>query len=125
MNTQLQAEFSEWLSQYLALELREQIKAFNFNLYEGEDDYHVQLIGSETLPEEDDDWACDEVFTTGEDVFLVSRKQAGSEWEEGLEFITKLVKWYLEHGNYANVLKRVKVVGIGFVDGNIDIIYKG
>lgn len=64
------------------------------------------------------------MFTTGEDVFLVPRKQAGDEWNEGFEFITNLVKAYLEHGKYSEVLKSVKLVGVGFVDGDIDIVYQ-
>ena len=55
---------------------------------------------------------------------MVSRKQAGNEWAEGLRFLTNIVNEYLEHGNYSEVLKRVKVVGIGFVDGDIDVVYQ-
>ncbi|MCT4618778.1 MAG: hypothetical protein N4A62_05255 [Marinisporobacter sp.] len=124
MDTTILRKFSEWLNQYLVLELPKEIKAFNFNLYEEEEEYHVQLIGSETLPEEDDDWACDEIFTTGENIFIIANEQTGDTWEEGLRFIIELVKKYLVHGKFTEKLKSVGVVGVGFVDGDIEIVYQ-
>lgn len=124
MDTKVLRDFSEWLNQYLASELPSEIKAFNFNLYEGDAVYHVQLIGSGTLPEEDDDWACDEMFTTGEDIFIIPHEHAGDTWEEGLKFAIELVEEYLTNGSLASKLKDVGVVGVGFVDGDIELVYQ-
>lgn len=46
MNAIIQREFSKWLNGCLSLELPINIKSFNFNIYEGESEYHIQLIGS-------------------------------------------------------------------------------
>lgn len=34
--------------------------------------------------ESDDDWACEEVFTTGEDIFKISKIKAGENLEKNL-----------------------------------------
>lgn len=45
------------------------------------------------------------------------------QWEQALSFIKKLVDQYLIGGRYADILKRALAIGIGFVDGDIEIIY--
>ena len=42
-------EFSAWLDEVLKEELPEGIAAFNFNLYEGEDAFDIQLIGTSSM----------------------------------------------------------------------------
>ncbi|WIV11050.1 hypothetical protein [Proteiniborus sp. MB09-C3] len=41
-----------------------------------------------------------------------------------MDYTAKLIKKYLDEGRKANILKSVPVIGIGFVDGDIDIIYR-
>lgn len=120
----IQEEFAEWLNSFLESELPEEIKAFNFNMYEGIDEYHVELIGSPTSPKDDDDWACDELFTTREELFFIPYQVAGSRWEEGLDFAIKLVDNYLKNGRFADKLKSYEAVGVGFVDGDIEFVYQ-
>ena len=96
-----------------------------FNLYESsEQTYDIQMTGSDEFDEEDEDWACNTVFSTDEDLFVISRTDDISEWQQGIIFISALVQKYLESGMYAEKLKSYKAVGIGFVDGNIDILYR-
>ena len=45
--------------------------------YESKDSYDVQLISANMFDESDDDWACEELFTTGEDIFKISKIKAG------------------------------------------------
>lgn len=117
--------FSNWLDNVLEQELPEGIVAFNFNLYEGaKETYDIQLIGSDEFDENDEDWACTDYFTTGEDIYYISRTSDIEDWEEGLNYITKLVEKYLNEGRNANILKDVNAIGIGFVDGDINIIYR-
>ena len=117
--------FSNWLDKVLEKELPEGIVAFNFNLYEGaEETYDIQLIGSDEFDEDDEDWVCTDYFTTGENICYVSRTSDIEDWEEGLKYITKLIEKYLSEGRNANILKDVNAVGIGFVDGDINIIYR-
>jgi hypothetical protein len=116
--------FSNWLNKVLEQEIPMGIKAFNFNLYEGvEDTYGIQLIGSDEFDEDDSDWACTEYFTSGEKIYYIKRTHEIEHWEQGLNYITKLVERYLQEGDYAIILKNVTAIGIGFVDGDIEILY--
>ncbi|WP_265443154.1 hypothetical protein [Acetivibrio straminisolvens] len=116
--------FFDWLDRILSQELPKGIKAFNFNLYEGaEGTYDIQLIGSDEFDEDDSDWACTDFFTTGEDICFIKRSKNIEYWEDGLKYITEIVMRYLDEGIYAHILKGADAVGIGFVDGDIDIIY--
>lgn len=116
--------FSEWLDKTLEQRLPQGIVAFNFNLYEGASGtYDIQLIGSDEFDENDEDWACTDYFITGEDICYIQRAEEIKDWEEGLSYIIGLVEKYLDKGKNANILKGVSAIGIGFVDGDIQIIY--
>jgi len=117
-------EFKKWIDEILSDNISNDVIAFNFNLYEAEDSYHIQLIGASTFSEEDQDWACYEVFSTGENIFIINRKIAGQEWEQGLKFSKNMIMKYLEKGKNNYKLKEKQAVGIGFVDGDLEILYK-
>ena len=114
-------EFATWLDAALEADLPEDIAAFNFNLYE-DDEYlwSIELIGASRFDAEDPDWACDEIFTNREDPLSWS---AETDWENVLETMTQYVEKYLIEGKYADLLKDSEAVGIGFVDGDITIVY--
>ncbi len=115
--------FSKWLESNLQ-QLPSDVIAVNFNLYEGSNQtYDIQLIGTDTFDEADDDWACEEIFTTGEDVFLIPRTDDIKDWEDGLYFITKMIEKYLQDGKFANILQGLRAVGVGFVDGDIELLH--
>lgn len=115
-------EFAKWLDNVLAEDLPDETVAVCFNVYEdGGDDWSMQLIAAAYFDEDDEDWACDEVFSTGEDLF---RWQEKSKWNEALKTANKLISDYLESGRYADILKRFDAVACGFVDGDIQILYK-
>ena len=115
---------SNWLNNLLEQEIPKGIIAFNFNLYEGsERTYDIQLIGSDEFDEDNEDWACTDYFTSGENICYIQRTRDIEQWEEGLIYIRRLVEQYLMEGRNANILKSVSAIGIGFVDGNINIIY--
>ena len=112
-----------WLNNILAQEIPTEVAAFNFNLYEDEgSNWSMELVGTSSFDEEDEEWACDEVtdFETRENP-LTWQKDA--EWEEVLEEIAFVLKQYLNTGMYAEVLKAGKGIGVGFVDGDIEILY--
>lgn len=115
-------KFEKWMNSLLAEHTGEGIVAYNFNIYEGEEegDYDLQLIGASMYDAEDDDWACSEVYSSGEDIFSYEAE----DWEAGLDVCIDLVKQYLEQGKYADVLKKGKVVTTGFVDGDLELIYE-
>ena len=99
------------------------VVAYNFNLYEHEDEFAIQLVGTGSFDLSDEDWACDETFSSGEDLFYLPHTVFGDQWQIGLEMANSLVKNYLQHGKYAALMKATRGVGVGFVSGNIDLVY--
>ena len=114
-------EFEAWLDATLESDLPEDIAAFNFNLYEDDDNlWSIELIGAPGFDPEDPDWACEEIFTNREDPLSW---RAEVDWQEVQETMTQYVEKYLAEGAYASVLKSSEAVGIGFVDGALTIVY--
>jgi hypothetical protein len=116
--------FSMWLDKFLMNEFPSNTVAINFNLYESsENTYDIQLIASDKFDEIDQDWACSEIFSTEENIFSIPRTKDIFDWEDGLIFMKKMVKDYLNKGKYSEKLKRYQAIGVGFVDGDIEILY--
>lgn len=115
-------DFEIWLNNILKNKLPDGIKAINFNLYEDNDNkWSVELIGAASFDENNEDWACDEVFSTRENPFVLIKE---SDWES-IEIIFKdLIQEYLNKGKYSKKLKEYTAIGIGFVDGDISILYR-
>ena len=122
--TEIYNEFEKWLNSLLENIVTDNIKAFNFNLYDEEDEtYGVQLIGADEFSESDADWACSEVYSSEEDIFYIDHSdETASDPLIGLEFICGLVSRYLELGVYREKLKAVTAVGAGFIDGDIILV---
>ena len=77
MQTEIYEEFSHWLDSLLENnDMPENTVAFNFNLYEESEEDSVcgiQLIAADRFdPENGDDWACCEAWSSEEDIFCVS-----------------------------------------------------
>lgn len=120
-------EVSEWLDDVLKdiseTGIPNEVVAFGFNLYDdGDYDWSMELIGASEFDMDDEDWLCNEVtdFDTRDDPFRWSKK---AEWEEILNDITDILKEYLKNGKRANVLKAKSGIGVGFVDGDLEILY--
>ena len=110
-------DFFEWLDLILKNELNSEIKAINFNLYEDTDNkWSVELVGTFSFDKDNDDWACDEVFTTRDQPFVI---ECESDWKLVETFFIGLVNEYLSSGK----LKEYQAIGIGFVDGDLQILY--
>jgi hypothetical protein len=119
-------EISEWLDDVLEdisdTGIPNAVIAFGFNLYDnGDDNWSMELIGTSEFDTDDEDWLCNEVtdFATRDNPFQWCKK---AEWDEILNDVTCFLKRYLESGKYADVLKAKSGVGVGFVDGNINIL---
>lgn len=114
-------DFFEQLDLLLKNELSSEIKAIIFNLYEDTDNkWSVELVGTFSFDKDNDDWACDEVFTTRDHPFVI---ECESDWELVETFFIGLVNEYLSSGKYAGKLKEYQAIGIGFVDGDLHILY--
>ena len=113
------SNFEEWLDGILSNEneMSDEIVAFCFNLYEDADDYwSVELVGSASFDKDDDDWPCDEVFSTREYPLTWKNKTT---LEECLHTIEFHLSEYLQNGKYSKILLSKQGVGYGFVDGDL------
>ena len=114
---------SEWLDVVLETDIPAEVVAFGFNLYEDIDhDWSMELIGTSKFDVDDEDWLCNEVtdLDTRENP-LQWHRETGC--EEILNDIVSALKEYLKNGKYADILKAKSGVGVGFVDGNIEILH--
>ena len=116
------AGFEEYVNRIMEENMPLPGVAINFNIYE-ETDLHcsIQIISANYFDEEDEDWCCDEAFTTGEDL-LTWQQDTG--WEEIIDISCEMIKKYLDEGKYADELKKYEAVAAGFVDGDEEILYQ-
>ncbi|MBQ9898153.1 MAG: hypothetical protein IJM44_01700 [Ruminococcus sp.] len=130
MQADIYESFSQWLDDLLEnADIPGSAAAFCFNLYEesSEDSvWSVQLVAADKFSEDDGgDWACDEIWSSEEDVFLVS---TADEEDSGRDFALTLIRelacGYIEEGAHGGVFQSCEGVGMGFVDGELEIIYK-
>ncbi len=117
-------EIFDWIDEILIENQISDFGAYNFNIYESEGEFHIQVVGTNSFDLDDDDWACDEIYSSEEDIFIIPFEESGSDWKDGLLYIKGLLNNYLEFGQYSRILKKSRGVGVGFVDGDIDILYK-
>lgn len=114
-------DFVKWLDRVLDENNEIAGAGIVFNLYEDSDmHWSIQLVSTSYVDIDDEDWKCDEVFSTGEDLYTW---QQDTGWEEILDVSIDMVKRYLEEGKYSDFLKSYDAVGIGFVDGDLEILY--
>lgn len=116
-------EIEEWLDSLDLDDMPENIIAYNINLYEGDETYDLQLIGSDEFDKDDPDWACSEVYSSEEEICYIEMTDEVGDWENAQKQFAQCIKDYLEEGKYADVLKAAKAIGIGFVDGDIELVY--
>ena len=115
-------KFDSWLDNVLDKKLPSSIVAINFNIYEDENNnWSIELVGSPNFSEEDEDWACDEVYTTRNNPFVINME---SDWKVVEKLFINYLKNYLEKGNNSYKLKQYEAVAVGFADGDLNIIYK-
>ncbi len=114
-------DFVKWLDRVLEENTKIEGEGIVFNLYEDSDlHWSIQLVSTSYVDFDDEDWKCDEVFSTGEDLYTWKQD---TNREEILEISINMVKKYLEEGKYSGVIKEYRAVGIGFVDGDLEIVY--
>ncbi len=116
-------EVFEWIDGALEHGAAENIAAFCFNLYDdGDNMWSMELVGTSIFDADDDDWACEEItdFNTRSRPFVWKTSEP---WEKVLEEAASEIKAYLVQGKYMNVLKSRRGVGVGFVDGDLQILY--
>ena len=113
----------KWLDEILQQIIPDNVVALNFNLYDdGDYSWSIELVGTDSFDPDDEDWRCDEVFDFG-----TRNKPLGwreeNDWDYILDEMMDMISNYLEEGKYSNVLKSYKAIGIGFVDGDAELLY--
>lgn len=115
-------EFENWLNTQLENGMPAETKAFCFNLYEESAEdfvYSVQLVACNAFDENDSDWACEEVWSSEEDIFCI---ELSDEQDRDCKSAQELIKsWVLEYMKDCDILS-AKPVAIGFVDGELELI---
>lgn len=112
--------FEKWVDATLSADLPEGIEAFCFNLYDdGKGQWSAEIVGAESFNPENSDWACDEVFDNREKPLKWSSRQS---WEKILAQMESHLKKYLKKGKYASLLRSMKGLGLGFVDGDLILL---
>jgi len=117
-------EFERWLDKSLKENIPTEVKAFSFNLYEPPGGFGIEIIGAAYFDENDPDWACDEIWEPKQRGIEIPIEFSGNSWEECLKKMESIARQYLQQGQERNILLASEGVGIGFVDGDISIIYK-
>ena len=114
---------SNWIDNVLNADIPDHLVAFCFNLYEeGDGKWTMELVGTDRFDLEDEDWACDEITDFGSRDSLYEWSMDCT-WEEALSYMVDELKGYLAKGTHSELLKSSKGVGVGFVDGNIEILH--
>jgi CRISPR/Cas system-associated protein Csx1 len=99
--------------------------AYSFNLTESAGEFSIELVGTASYDSEDSDWACDESFRPDADTVILPNSIVSDQWELCLTKVRKALADYLDSGRPGAVELRSKVaVAVGFVDGELEIIYK-
>ena len=112
----------KWIDSIFENTIPNEVVGIAFNLYEDEtNQWSIEMIGSASFDVEDPDWACDEVFATRDNPFMIERE---SDWKSMETFFIDLLNEYLSFGKYAGSLKKYQAIGIGFVDGDLHILYE-
>ena len=127
---QFEETFNAWLYNALtASPIPSEVKAYCFNLnspsgYEEEGIFGIELIGSPEYIPDDEDLACEEIWEPLERDLLIPLLYSTTNWEICLKKMHHLIELFLLSDNDASILlKQRDAVAIGFVDGNLDMIW--
>ncbi len=112
--------FKQWLDELQKTETPvEDLKAFNFGLYESEQGYIVYLIGSKAFDPDDPDWACEPVdFQPKNNTFEIPESD-GMDWLDVQTMMTAFVKKALENLPDPTFITPKHAVTVGFDDGDL------
>ena len=122
-------EFALWLENGLDVEIPEGIRGFSFNLFEPARipgvKFGIEIIEAATFDEEDPDWTYDEIWEPSIRQLAIPLDFSGDKWKVCLDRMKELVVNYLKSNtNATRKLKSVEGVGLGFIDGDLEIVWK-
>ena len=115
---------ASWIDGLALEQVSDDVIAFCFNLYDGcnDEDWSMELIGTDSFDADDSDWACGEVSDFGSrDGELKWKKNTN--WESVQMEMAAVLSQYLHKGKFAGVLKEKAAVAVGFTDGDLEILF--
>ena len=98
-------------------------QAYCFNLIENCGVYSIELVGTNSFDLQDEDQACDECFEASPRSLEIGEQF--DSWEICLRSMYDFLETYINSKEIgADILNKSKGVGVGFVDGNLEILKK-
>ena len=113
----MKQELITWLTPHLQA-LPAEAKALCLNLYEGEEEgeFDAQLVACAAYDREDPDWACEDIYSTGEELFCFTAE----DWEAALDAMLELMAEIVNDGILPDA---IEYVAAGFVDGDLEEVF--
>lgn len=125
---EFEERFRTWLRRACAETIPDGVQAFMFNLNEYAElsgvKFGIDVIGSGSFDPDDSDWACEELWVPATRCLEIPLSFSGSRWETCLSRSAGLVLDCLQSDRQCQTLKRGKAIGIGFVDGDLEVIWR-
>lgn len=84
--------------------------------------FGIEMVGTASFDEDDSDWACDEVWGPEVRQTPIPKQFSGDDWEECLINVKSLLQSYIK--SHSGTEKFKQGVGIGFVDGEIEVLWQ-
>ena len=119
--------FRTWLAEALNTTVPDSVNAFCFNLYQSPSDefpFSIELIGSPFFDAEDDDWACEDIWQAMPRTIAIPEEFSSRLWEKCLERVKALVLKILQDDSSGRILRNGEGVGVGFVNGDLHIVWR-
>ena len=113
----MKQELITWLTPHLQA-LPAEAKSLCLNLYESEEEgeFDAQLVACAAYDREDPDWACEDIFSTGEELFGFSSE----DWEAALDLMLETMSEAIADGILPDA---IEYVAVGFVDGDLEEVF--
>lgn len=133
----MREDFRAWLDRHLAKPFPKDVVSICVNL--DDDGGGCDLSGCSSFSNEDEEWSYDIIcdFGTDEDCLLWDEPPGCREWDdeereeaynlrrrETQALIAGIVKEYCQNGMYADKLRALEGIGVGFCDGPVQIVYQ-
>lgn len=121
---QVQQPFYNWISDVL-VEIPDETIAFVFNIYEEDDAYLVDITGTIEYSDESESWTDTINWDSGEEMFIIPKEKFDGDWEEIHDVIAEALEVLVEEDNeLSDTLCDSEAVAVGFIDGDLEIIWE-
>lgn len=114
----------KFIDEALSNSVPAETKGFILNLYDdGDNNWALEIVATSRYDKEDPDWGCDELddFGTRDNPFTWEKE---ADYYEIMQEMCGYLSDYLCSGKYADTLKAADGVGMGFVDGELAVLYE-